>query len=145
MSNAGSPLRSTTSGSNLLYDEPCSPRRSVEILLRKSHPNDMGLTFPPQSDSYSSVYLKLESNAVNESVLEAVIARAFVCLRSSGNLYITLPKCQETSNTEERPNNFIHMSILQPHEVALLCKTAGFLRIQIAEYEQDYVITCSKV
>ncbi|GJQ10578.1 hypothetical protein GpartN1_g2369.t1 [Galdieria partita] len=141
MSNAGSPLRT----SNLLYQQPSSPRRSIEIFLRKSHPHDMGLTFPPQSDSCSRVHVKLETSTINESVLEAVVARAYICLRNKGNLCITLPKYQGTRTAGENQEIHINESVLHPHEVALLCKLAGFIPIQIDQNEEDYVITCSKV
>ncbi|GJD11492.1 hypothetical protein Gasu2_56270 [Galdieria sulphuraria] len=124
MSNAGSPLR-TTGGSNFLYQEPCSPRTSLEIFLRNSHPHDMGLTFPPQSDSCSAVHVKLETSTINESVLEAVVARAYICLRNKGILCITLPKYQGTSTTT--------------------AESQSFVPIQIDENDEEYVISCSKV
>jgi hypothetical protein len=142
MSHAGSPLRSNSSNdSNFLYQEPSSPRRSIEILLRNSHPNDMGLTFPPQSDSCSSIHIKLESSVVSEPVLEAVVARAYICLRSKGSMCVTLPKHQEEGN-QDRPGENLAM---QPQEVGLLCRMAGFVQIQVVETGQDYLVTCLKL
>eukprot|EP00166_Cyanidium_caldarium_P004583 ctg_493.g235 len=140
MSHAGFHIRTT--GSNYLYDELPSPR-SFHIHLRNCRPNEIGLTFPLQSESCSKVLVTLENNHLQESVLDAVIARALLCLRLDGNLVLELPKTQPFMDTSS-DSSIPLKTALQPSEVALLCRVAGFKQVQVLEEDCSYIISCIK-